>query len=111
MNVEFLPLNVKSLYLNFNKQKVRVMVDEVGDFWYVARDVAKVLGYRSANELTRQVYIAHKGERLFERRAVSVLNKGGLYYLTYRSRKPIAKRFMNWVNSLEKRKRINDLHY
>lgn len=86
----------------FHTTAVRVFPTEDGQsFWVVAKDVAEVLGYRDAANLTRQVPDHQKGTRLVSTpggdQSVLVISEGGLYRAVLRSEKPEAEPFMDWV--------------
>jgi prophage antirepressor-like protein len=86
----------------FHTTAVRVFPTEDGQsFWVVAKDVAEVLGYRDAANLTRQVPDHQKGTRLVSTpggdQSVLVISEGGLYWAALRSEKPEAEPFMDWV--------------
>lgn len=87
---------------NFNDNQVRtVLIDD--EPWFVASDVAVVLGYYKTNDLTRILDDFEKGTHnlrtLGGTQDVVVINESGLYSATLRSRKPEAKVFKKWVTS------------
>ena len=72
--------------------------------WFVAKDVAKALGYKDTSDalkkhvdaedkLTRQ--IADSGQR----RKVYIINESGMYALIFGSQLESAKKFKRWVTS------------
>lgn len=81
-------------------QPVRIlMVDD--EPWWVARDVADVLGYRTANDATRCLDDDEKGTHTVrtpggDQQMVTV-SEAGLYSLILRSRRPQARAFKRWV--------------
>lgn len=86
----------------FNSMSVRMMERE-GEPWFVARDIAEVLEYRSASDALR---ILDDDEKLLrtlcvsgQNREVNLINESGLYSLVLRSNKPEAKVFKKWVTS------------
>lgn len=89
---------------NFNNNEVRVITDEQGEPWFVAKDVADVLGYTNSRDalakhvdggdkLTSQ--IATSGQN----RAMTIINESGLYSLILSSKLPSAREFKHWVTS------------
>ena len=83
---------------------LRVVKDEGGEPWFVARDVAKILGYRDAEKITRlldsdekdtQYLGTHGGSQ-----ALSVISESGFY-------RAIMLRRSSWVKDGEKRAFIN----
>lgn len=85
----------------FVDQQVRVLVDEQGEPWFVAADVARVLGYSEAAAMTRTLDEDEKGLRTTQTlggdQQVAVVNEAGLYSSVLRSRIPTAKAFRRWV--------------
>ncbi len=86
---------------NFNGAVVRVLVDEYGEAWFVASDVASVLGYGDATHATRGLDEDEKGLRIVETpggsQRVVIVTEAGLYALILRSRVERAKPFRRWV--------------
>lgn len=86
----------------FGESVVRVITDESGDPWFVAKDVAKALGYR----WNGAVCIAHVPEEWKGVRTVLTpsaaqrmltLSEQGLYFFVARSDKPAALPFQKWL--------------
>ena len=86
---------------DFRGNQVRVVLDEHGEPRWVAADVAKVLGYRDATQVTRFVRDRHKGtEKLCTPggdQRMTVLTEAGLYAAIMKSRAPLAADFQDWV--------------
>lgn len=84
---------------NFEESKIRVLLDENGDSWFVASDVCGCLGV--ATEQIRRLDDDEKGLRTIQTpggaQQVSVVNEPGLYSLVMTSRKPEAKIFKRWI--------------
>jgi len=76
-----------------------VLVD--GEPWFVAADLAAVLGYRDAHNAARLVDEDDRGTHLLStpggQQRVTVVSEPGLYLLTMRSDMPDSKRFRRWV--------------
>ncbi|MBN6743143.1 Bro-N domain-containing protein, partial [Acidithiobacillus sp. MC6.1] len=91
----------------FNTLEVRTL-DRDGQVWFVAGDVAKVLGYREAERLTRwldddesaphNVGIRSDSGTL-QSREVTLISESGLYHALLKSRKREAKPFRKWVTA------------
>lgn len=95
----------------FNNQdfgSVRTIVDETGEPWFVATDIAKILDFKDAYDACRCLdseetapYILRvsSGNGVEQNREVKIINESGLYHLILVSRKPEAKKFRKWVTS------------
>ena len=92
---------------NFNKQPIQIVVKQY-EPWFIASDVAKVLGYRDASNAVRLLdqdeadthIVRIRSENGVEQeRKVLIVNESGLYALVLKSRKPEAKPFRRWVTS------------
>jgi prophage antirepressor-like protein len=90
----------------FETNNVRVIMDENNEPWFVAIDVAKILGYALATDLQRMLdddeadmYELHIRSKtgVKQKRKMLVINESGLYHAVVKSRKPTAKRFRKWV--------------
>ena len=72
-----------------------------GEPWFVATDVAKILGYGDATHLTRRLDDDEKGLRSVETpggiQRVSVISEAGLYSAILGSKVPGAREFKRWV--------------
>lgn len=90
----------------FNNKEIR-FIEKDGEYWAVASDVAKVLGFRDANTATR--YLPEhtrgtlKGRTTSDKRKsrkfqdYTVINEKGIYRLVMRSNKPEAEDFQDWI--------------
>lgn len=71
--------------------------------WFVATDVAGILGYRDAEKLTRNLDDDEKDTHIVGTlggdQALSIINESGLYHAIFKSRRPEAQRFRKWVTS------------
>ncbi len=92
---------------DFEDNAVRV-VDIDGEPWFVAADVARVLGYDHTPHATRLLdddeAAVHKVDSrsvngVEQAREVSIINESGLYHLVLLSKKPEAKKFRKWVTA------------
>lgn len=81
-----------------------------GEFWFVGKDVAEILGYKNCSrDLRRHVddedirpevpirYLSSNGVE--QTRRVTLINESGLYSLIFGSKLPEAKKFTRWVTS------------
>lgn len=91
----------------FEDESLRV-TDENGDPWFIATDVARILGYRDAPNMLRNLdddeQHTHKVSRrsangVEQVREVAIISESGLYAAILKSRRPEAKRFRKWVTS------------
>lgn len=76
-------------------------VDIDGEPWFVASDVATILGFREANDLTRSLDPDEKGPHSVRtpggNQVVSIISESGLYSGVLRSRVLQAKAFKRWI--------------
>lgn len=89
---------------DFNGRRVRVIVDEYGEPWLIAMEVAEILGYSDAYEMTKRLDNDEKANRQIAGlgspvggRGVTTINEPGLYTAVIGSSKPEAKAFKRWV--------------
>ena len=85
---------------------VRSIIDQNGEPWFVASDIAKALGYeRPSKAIQDHVDIEDKAEVPIwdfssnQNRRMIIINESGLYQLIFSSKLPIAKKFKHWVTS------------
>ena len=78
-------------------------VDIDGEPWFIASDVARVLNYRMASDMTRRLEDADKGYAEVRTpggpQTVTVINEAGLYDAIFRSNAIGAKPFRRWVTT------------
>lgn len=91
---------------HFHGANVRLLTDEQGEPWFIAKDICDVLGLGNITEALRaldddevsdlsndySIDIAQNGGR-----APLIVSESGFYRLVLRSRKPVAKEFQRWV--------------
>ena len=84
----------------FEGQEIRA-TERDGEFWFVASDVAKLLGYRDAANLIRRLDDDEKGTHSASTpggsQELSVINESGLYAAILGSKREGAKPFRRWV--------------
>ena len=82
---------------------IHVMTDEQGEPWFVASDIAKILGYHDAHNMTRRLDPDDKGTRststLGGTQELTTINESGLYTAILGSKVEGAKAFKRWVTS------------
>lgn len=71
------------------------------DVWFVAKDIARILEYRDAEKLTRNIKKEYRGTRFVGTpsgdQSVNVINSSGLFQAVMSSRKVQAEPFQKWV--------------
>lgn len=87
----------------FDDAPVRVVLID-SEPWWVANDIAKVLGYAQAAFMTRNLEDDEKGMHIVQtlggRQELSVISESGLFAAILKSRRDEAKRFRKWVTSV-----------
>src|SRR6266536_1253889 len=84
----------QSALFAFEHQRVRA-VFVLGVVWFVAADVAKLLGFCDALNAVRGLDDDEKGTQILS--TLGVVTESGLYRLIFNSRKPEAERFKRWL--------------
>lgn len=86
----------------FDGSSIRVVMRE-GEPWFVAADVAAVLGYSMASAMTRSLDDDEKGMQVLHtlggEQEMSIISESGLYAAILRSQRPEAVPFRKWVTS------------
>jgi len=94
-------VSARSLVLAFDGADVRIVTDEQGEPWFVAADVARILGYREAHDLTRGLDDDEKGPQIVRtlggEQSMTTVTEAGLYSAIMRSRAEAARPFRRWV--------------
>jgi anti-repressor protein len=87
----------------YRNNKVRITQDEHGEPWFVAKDIAEILGYSDTQAMTRRLDPDDCGtctdNSSGQVRPMSAINESGLYSAILGSIKPEAKQFKKWVTS------------
>ena len=96
---------MKNAMMVFEKEefgKVRV-IEKDESMWFIATDIAKILEYRNASDMGRNLDDDEKGTHIVRtpggEQTVVIINESGLYSAILKSRKPEAKAFKKWVTS------------
>ena len=80
---------------------MRVVIDEQGNPWFVAKDVCEVLRIERARDAYQSIKDKNKGavtiRTLGGHQKMMTVNESGLYSLIFKSRKPSAEAFKDWV--------------
>jgi prophage antirepressor-like protein len=86
---------------DFSGQQVRVVTDEQGEPWFVAADVARILGYSSTKDMTRRLDDEDKGGRSLPtpggEQEHTIISEPGLYVAVLGSQVEGARSFKRWV--------------
>jgi prophage antirepressor-like protein len=91
---------------SFESTEIRAIANDQGEPWFVASDVAEVLGYRDAANMTRMLdddeadthNVSSRSETGVEQdREMTIISESGLYACILKSRRPEAKVFRKWV--------------
>ena len=95
--------NIRQLVaFQFGKREVRTVIVD-NEPWFVAKDVAEILGYRMASDMCRRLDDDEKDTRFLRTpsgdQEMTVINESGLYNAILGSNKPDAKKFKKWVTA------------
>ena len=85
----------------YDSKPVRIVQDEHGEPWWIAKDVCDVLELTDVGKsverldddekLTRKIFVSGRNREMW------TINEPGLYSLILRSTKPEAKKFKRWI--------------
>ena len=87
----------------YESHDIRVVTDDTGDPWWVAKDICGVLGLGNTSQALsyldddEQTVITDDSLTSSRNPNVSIINESGLYSLILRSRKPESKQFKRWI--------------
>lgn len=86
---------------DYGDHLIRVVRDETGEPWWVAKDICKVLEIQNSRDAVKKLKDDEKGvDKIYtlkgEQNAITV-NESGLYRLIFRSNKPEAEKFREWI--------------
>jgi prophage antirepressor-like protein len=89
---------------NYGMAAVRT-VEQEGQVWFVAADIADILGYSRANDMIRtleddELRLVRSVNSIGKQADTYSVNESGLYSLIMRSNKAEAKPFRKWVTSV-----------
>lgn len=96
-------MNALMQSFEFEASPVRVVtIDDRS--WWVATDLAGLLGYRTANDMTRILDDDQKGTHnlrtLGGSQELTIITEGGMWRCVFGSRREEAKRFRRWVEDV-----------
>ncbi|NOV29189.1 BRO family protein [Methylomonas sp. ZR1] len=88
----------------FHTHQLQVIVDAIGEPWFIAKHVAEILEYSDAHKMTGRLDEDEKSNRQIGGlgpdtggRGIICINESGLYSAILTSKKPAAKAFKRWV--------------
>lgn len=87
---------------DFMGHKISVLIDKDGGPWFVATEIAEVLGYADPHKMTNLLdadEIQNRQIGGFGNRGVNLINESGMYMSVLLSKKPKAKEFRKWVTA------------
>lgn len=95
-------LTVSFLPMHYDGRSIRLWIDERGFPWWVAQDICESLGLENVSQAVARLQVNEKrtitnpnasqlGLKLI------IINEPGMYRLVFRSNKPEAIAFQNWV--------------
>ncbi len=104
-------MNTLIQYERIQKRPLRIDLKPNGELWFVAKDVAEMLdiqwqGKKTLDALDEDEWVVgsyhttqmnQHGESGTTEKDTYFINESGLYKLSFRSNKPAAKQFTNWV--------------
>lgn len=83
---------------DFKGNQVRILSDEKGEPWFVAKDVCEVLGHSNASMALERLDNDERSKfNLGRQGETNIVNEAGLYALVLGPRKPEAHEFKRWV--------------
>jgi len=86
---------------NWNGHEIRFVERGSGDWWAVAADVAKALGYRMASDMTRLLEPEEKDTHNVRtpggNQEMVVISETGIYEAIFNSRRKEAREFKKWI--------------
>ena len=101
INTETNTLKIIANPFHFADMDVRTAVDEFGKPWFCAKDVFDVLEIswtsKALNSMPEEWKLVRNLLTSFGEKETYFINEPGIYHLTFRSNKPKAREFTNWV--------------
>lgn len=95
-------MNDIQMFKNRNFQSLRAVMRN-NEPWFLAKDVADILGFKTANDFTKYLDIDEKGTMINPtpggEQKMNIISESGLYSAIFRSKKPQAKMFRKWISS------------
>lgn len=103
-------MNTQLQTFQFHTHQLNVIVDDSGEPWFIAKQVAEILEYSDAEAMTRKLDNDEKSNRQIVGlksgeaygpnsggRGITCISESGLYSALLTSKKPAAKAFKRWV--------------
>lgn len=94
---------------SWNSHQIRFVEKEPGDWWAVAEDIARPLGYSRARNMVRMLQAEQKGAHIMSTpggfQEVTIISELGVYAAIMRSRRKEALDFQQWVYNVIKQLR------
>lgn len=92
------------IFNNHEFGKIRTIVDENNEPWFVGKDIAEILEYASpANAIKKHIEDEDKGVTELMtpggKQKMTIINESGLYSLIFSSKMDKAREFKRWVTS------------
>jgi len=88
----------------WNGHTIRFLEKKPGDWWAVAADVAKALGYRMASDMTRFLEPEEKDTHNVRtpggNQEMAVISETGIYEAIFNSRRKEAREFKKWIKQV-----------
>lgn len=88
----------------FGSQKLRIVLDEKENPWFIAKDIAEILEYSDSQAMTRKLDDDEVGtctdNSSGQGRNMVIISESGLYSCILTSEKEQAKPFKRWVTSV-----------
>jgi prophage antirepressor-like protein len=85
----------------YDEGTIRMLVDEAGVTWWVAKDVCDILGIENASDTVGRFPEDEKGiAKTYTNggpQKLLTINEPGVYRLIFRSNKPKAEKFKRWI--------------
>ena len=86
---------------HYGDERVRAYEDEEGTAWFIATDIARILGYHNAADVIRGVDEDEKGMEIVHtlggNQTLSTISEAGLVTVLMRARVEAAKPFRRWI--------------
>ena len=86
---------------HYGDERLRAYEDEEGTAWFIATDVARILGYRDAGDVIRGIDEDEKGTEIVRTlggtQTLSTISEAGLVTVLMRARVEAAKPFRRWI--------------
>lgn len=95
-------MNTEIQTFNFNASTLRVLTDENGEPWFIAKDICDVLNYTNASKaisdhVDPEDKLNNESLSSLGQRGGWLVNESGLYSLVLSSKLPTAKEFKRWI--------------